>query len=126
MAESFITEKDVDMQAVARARFVRGSARKMRQVLDLVRGKKVEDAINILRFTMKRAADPLEKVVRSAVANAQNVHGDKIHDPNSLKIVEAICDEGPTMKRISARAMGRAYRIRKRTCHLKIVVGTEK
>lgn len=114
------------MQAVARARFVRGSARKMRQVLDLVRGRNVEDAINILRFTLKRSADPLEKVVRSAVANAQNLHGDKIHDPNSLTIVEAICDEGPMMKRIMPRAMGRAYRIRKRTCHLKIVVATEK
>jgi large subunit ribosomal protein L22 len=113
------------MQAVAKARFVKGSARKMRQVLDLVRGRKVEEALNILRFIHKRSADPLEKVVRSAVANAQNVHGDKIHDPNALTIVEAICDDGPMMKRISPRAMGRAYRIRKRTCHLKIVVETK-
>lgn len=114
------------MQAVAKAKFVRGSARKMRQVVDLVRGKKVEDALHILRFTRKKSALSLEKVVRSAVANAQSIHGDKIHDPSTLTIIEAVCDDGPLMKRIMARAMGRAYRIRKRTCHLKIVVATEK
>ena len=113
------------MQAVARAKFIRGSARKMRQVMDLVRGKKVEEALNILRFTRKKSALSLEKVVRSAVANAQSIHGDKLHDPNALKIIEAFCDDGPMMKRISARAMGRAYRVRKRTCHMKIVVATE-
>ena len=110
------------MQAVARAQYLRGSARKMRQVLDLVRGKKVEEALNMLRFTHKKSALSLEKVVRSAVANALNVHGDKIKDLNELRIVEAICNEGPMMKRLRPRAMGRAYRIRKRTCHLKIVV----
>ena len=113
------------MQAVARAKYLRGSARKMRQVLDLVRGKKVEEALNILHFTRKKTAVSLEKVVRSAVANAQSIHGDKLHDPNALKIIEALCDDGPMMKRISARAMGRAYRVRKRSCHLKIVVATE-
>ncbi len=113
------------MQAVARGRFLRGSARKMRQVVDLVRGKKVEDAFNILRFTRKKSALSLEKVVRSAVANAQSMYGDKLHDPNKLVIIEAVCDDGPLMKRIMARAMGRAYRIRKRTCHLKIVVETK-
>jgi large subunit ribosomal protein L22 len=113
------------MQAVARAKFIRGSARKMRQVMDLVRGKNVEEALNILRFTRKKSATTLEKVVRSAVANAQNVYGDKLHDPNKLTISEAMCDDGPMMKRIMARAMGRAYRIRKRTCHMKIVVVAE-
>ena len=110
------------MQAVSRAQYLRGSARKMRQVVDLIRGKNVEEALNTLRFTHKRNAYELEKVVRSAVANAQNMFGDKINDPNTLTIVEAICNEGPIMKRIRARAMGRAYRIRKRSCHLKIVV----
>jgi len=113
------------MQAVAKARFVRGSARKMRQVIDLVRGKNVEEALNILRFTHKKSALVLEKVVRSAVANALNVHHDVVHDPNDLTIVEAVCDEGPMPKRIRARAMGRAFRIRKRTCHVRVVVGTE-
>lgn len=113
------------MQAVARARYMKCSARKMRQAVDLIRGRNVEDALNILRFVHKKSASILEKVVRSAIANAQNVHGDKIHDPNSLRIVEVKCDEGPMVKRIRARAMGRAFRIRKRTCHLKIVVATE-
>ncbi len=113
------------MQAVARARYIGGSARKMRQVVDLIRNRNVEDALNILRFTHKKAALQLEKVVRSAVTNAQNVHGDKIHDPNTLRIVHAQCDDGPMLKRIKARAMGRAYRIRKRTCHLRIIVATE-
>jgi len=113
------------MQAFAKAQYMRGSARKMRQVMDLVRGKNVEDALNTLRFTHKKSALQLEKVVRSAVANAQNIHGDKIHDPNELSIVEAFCDDGPMMKRIRPRAMGRAFRVRKRTCHVKIVVATK-
>ena len=110
------------MQAVAKARYIRISAHKMRQAIELVRGRNVEDALNILRFTHKKSALMLEKIVRSAVANAQNIHGDKIHDPNSLMIVEMQCDEGPMLKRIRARAMGRAYRIRKRTCHVRVVV----
>ncbi len=110
------------MRAVSRARYLRGSARKMRLVLDLISGRNVEEALNTLRFTHKKSALELEKVVRSAVANALNLHGDKIHDPNKLTIIEATCDDGPMMKRIRARAMGRAFRIRKRTCHLKIVV----
>ncbi len=113
------------MQAVARARYLRGSARKMRQVIDLIRGRNVEEALNILRFTHKKDALILEKIIRSAVANAQNVYGDKIHDPNELSIIEAHCGDGPIAKRIRARAMGRAFRIRKRTCHVKIVVATE-
>ena len=113
------------MEAIAKARFIRGSAHKMRQVVDLVRGKNVEEALNILRFTHKRSALVLEKVVRSAVANVMNIHGDKLRDPNELTIIEAICDEGPMMKRIQPRAMGRAYRIRKRTCHLKIRVASK-
>ena len=110
------------MQAVARVRHLKGSAQKMHQVLALIKGRNVEEALNILRFTHKKSALNLDKVVRSAVANALNIHGDKIHDPNKLTIVEATCNEGPMMKRIRARAMGRAYRIRKRSCHLKIVV----
>ena len=113
------------MQAVARATHLRSSARKMRQVMNLVRGRNVEVALNILRFTHKKNAVTLEKIIRSAVANAQTIHGDKLHDPNELRIVEAQCMDGPIMKRIRARAMGRASRIRKRTCHVKIVVGTE-
>ena len=112
------------MEAVAKARYVRGSARKMRQVMDLVRGKNVEEALNILRFTHKKSSLVLEKVVRSAVANVMNVYGDKVHDPNELTIVEALCNDGPMTKRIQPRAMGRAYRIRKRTCHLMVRVAS--
>jgi large subunit ribosomal protein L22 len=113
------------MQAVAKARFLRGSSRKMRQVIDLVRGKSVEDALHVLRFTRKKNAHTLEKIIRSAIANAIDIYGDEIEDPNELSIIEAKCDDGPIMKRIRARAMGRAYRIRKRTCHVKVVVGTK-
>ncbi len=113
------------MQAVARAKYIRSSARKMRQVMDLVRGKNVEDALNILRFTHKKNALVLEKIIRSAVANAQIIMGDKLRDPNELSIVDAQCGDGPIMKRIRARAMGRAFRIRKRTCHVKVVVAKE-
>ena len=112
------------MEAVAKARYIRGSARKMRQVMNLVRGKNVEEALNILRFTHKKSALVLEKVVRSAVANVINVYGDKVHDPNELTIVEVMCNEGSMMKRIQPRAMGRAYRIRKRTCHLMVRVAS--
>jgi len=97
----------------------------MRLVMDAIRGKNVEVALTMLHLTSKKSALELEKVVRSAVANAMNIYGDKIHDPNKLSIVEAKCDDGPMMKRIRARAMGRAYRIRKRTCHLEIVVEAE-
>ena len=110
------------MQAVSRASFLKGSARKMRQVIDLVRGRNVEEAFNILRFTHKKSALNLEKVIRSAVSNVLSIHGDRIQDPNMLTIIEATCDEGPMMKRIRARAMGRAFRVRKRSCHVKIVV----
>ena len=90
-----------------------------------MRGKNVEEALNVLRFTHKKSALMLEKIVRSAVANAMNIYGDKIHDPNDLTIVNAQCDEGPMMKRIRPRAMGRAFRVRKRTCHVKVVVALE-
>lgn len=113
------------MEAYAKARFIKSSARKMRQVLNLVRGRNVEEALNILRFTHKKSAMIFERVLRSAVANAQNVYGDKLSNPGELMIVETTCDEGPALKRIRPRAMGRASKIRKRTCHLKIVVASE-
>ncbi len=112
------------MEAIAKARHVRQSARKVRQVLDLVRGKQVEDAMNALHFSPKKAARVIEKTVRSAVANAVNREGSEV-DADQLYISEAFCDEGPTMRRYRARAMGRASIIRKRTSHLTIVV-TEK
>ena len=112
------------MEATAKARFVGIPARKMRLVVDVIRGKNVEDALKTLHLIQKGAAMRVEKTLHSAVANAMNVHGDSIKDPGDLYITEAVVDEGPTLKRILPRAMGRASRILKRSCHLRIVVGT--
>ena len=109
------------MDAVAKARHIHQSARKVRQVLNEIRGKQVENAMNKLHFTPKKAARIIEKTLRSAVANAVNREGSQV-DADKLFIKEAFCDEGPTMRRFRARAMGRATIIRKRTSHLTIVV----
>ena len=109
------------MEAIAKAKHIHQSARKVRQVLDEVRGRQVEDAMNKLHFSPKKAARVIEKTLRSAVANAVNREGSDV-DADRLFIKEAFCDEGPTMRRFRARAMGRATIIRKRTSHLTIVV----
>jgi len=109
------------MDAIAKARHIRQSARKVRQVLDEVRGKEVESALNKLHFSPKKASRVIEKTLRSAVANAINREGSEV-DADKLFIKEAFVDEGPTMRRFRARAMGRATIIRKRTSHLTIVV----
>jgi large subunit ribosomal protein L22 len=105
--------------AVAKARFVRVSATKARRVIDLVRGKSVEDALNILRWAPQSASEPVAKVIASAAANAQNNEG---LDPSTLVVATVYADEGPTAKRIRPRAQGRAFRIRKRTSHITVVV----
>lgn len=110
------------MQAKAIARFQRVAPRKARLVVDLVRGKSVEEARGILRFSTRDASEIVEKVVNSAAANAEQLHSVKAED---LYIKEAFVDEGPTMKRIQARAQGRANRINKRTCHITVVVATK-
>jgi large subunit ribosomal protein L22 len=98
------------------------SPRKVRRVIDLVRGKEVDAAINMLHFTRKRAALPIEKTLRSAVANMVNNPGSKKVTPENLYVKTAFVDSGFTMKRFRAGSMGRASRIRKRTCHITIVV----
>lgn len=105
--------------AAAKARFVRMSPTKVRRIIDLVRGKSVEDALNILRWAPQAASEPVAKVIASAAANAQNNNG---LDPATLVIATAYADEGPTAKRIRPRAQGRAYRIRKRTSHITVIV----
>ena len=110
------------MEARAKARYVRMSPRKARQVMDLVRGKNVDDAINVLHFSGKRAAVPIEKAVRSAVANMLNNPDATKIDPQELLIKEAKVDGGPIMRRFRAGAMGRPMRIRKRFCHITVVV----
>lgn len=107
------------METRAVAKFIRIAPRKVRRVVDLVRGKYVDEALAILQFVPSRAAKPVRKVVESAAANAENNFS---MDRDVLKISAAMVDQGPTWKRIKPRAMGRAYRILKRTSHITIVV----
>ncbi|TAL22869.1 MAG: 50S ribosomal protein L22 [Frankiales bacterium] len=92
---------------------------KCRRVVDLVRGMPVQDALDQLRFQPQAAAEPVAKVIASAAANAEN---NKQLDPATLYISSAYVDEGPTLKRFRPRAQGRAFRIRKRTSHITVVV----
>ena len=105
--------------ASAVARYLHVSASKARRVIDLVRGKSVEEALDILRWAPQAASEPIAKVIASAAANAQNNNG---LDPRTLVVATVYADEGPTAKRIRPRAQGRAYRIRKRTSHITVVV----
>ncbi len=107
------------MEAKAVAKFIRVSPRKTRLVAENIKGKDVEDALNILRFTPKKPAKILSKVLYSAISNAEQMPG---VDVDSLIVDTVVVNEGPTWKRIQPRAMGRAYRIRKRTSHITIVV----
>ena len=107
------------MEAVAKAKFVRISPRKARLVADAVRGMKVGEALDKLKFTPKKAAGLFSKVISSAVANATN---DSNVDADNLYIKQAFVDGGPTLKRWRPRAMGRAYIIRKRTSHITVVL----
>ena len=111
------------MQTVARARFVRVSARKARLVLDQIRGKSVGDALATLEYTPRAAARLVEKVLRSAIANAEHNH--QVRNLDDLRVVRAIADGGPSMKRVQPRAMGRAFFIKHRTSHLTIGVSDE-
>ena len=105
--------------AVAVARFVRVSPTKARRVIDLVRGKSVSEALDILRWAPQAASVPVAKVIASAAANAQNNNG---LDPATLVVATVYADGGPTAKRIRPRAQGRAFRIRRRTSHITVVV----
>jgi large subunit ribosomal protein L22 len=107
------------METEATTRFVRLSPRKVRLVVDLIRGKSVEDALNVLKFTPKRSAAVVAKTLRSAVANAENTQS---VDVDRLYVKRAMVDEGGMWKRFMPRAMGRATRVRKRLSHIKIVV----
>jgi large subunit ribosomal protein L22 len=105
--------------ATAVARYVGISASKARRVIDLVRGKSVTEALDILRWAPQQASEPVAKVIASAAANAQNNDG---LDPSTLVVATVYADEGPTAKRIRPRAQGRAFRIRKRTSHITVIV----
>jgi large subunit ribosomal protein L22 len=107
------------MEARAQARYVRVTPMKARRVIDLIRGMNATDAQAVLRFAPQAASEPIGKVLDSAIANATNNHA---MDARVLVVSEAYVDEGPTMKRIRPRAQGRAYRIRKRSSHITVIV----
>ena len=112
-------QANMETQVRAQAKWVRMSARKARLVLDNVRGRTVPEARTVLAFTPRAAAREIDRVLASAVANAESAHG---LDGDELVVVGAYADEGPTLKRWRARARGRVNRIRKRTCHITVVV----
>lgn len=112
------------MEARAINRYIGSSPRKMRLVVDLVRGKSVEDALTILHFSPQHAAKVAEKVLRSAISNLQNKQEGGRLDTHDVYIKEAYVDGGPSLKRLLPAPMGRAYRMLKRSNHLTIVVAT--
>jgi large subunit ribosomal protein L22 len=111
------------VRTVATARFVRVSARKARLVLDQIRGRSVSEALATLQYTPRSAARLVEKVLRSAVANAEHNH--QVRDLDALRVHHAIADGGPSLKRVQPRAMGRAFFIKHRTSHLTVGVSDE-
>lgn len=111
------------MQAKAVAKYIRVSPRKARAVIDLIRGKEIKEAYAILKFTAHKATEPIGKVLKSAVANAEHnyeMNADKLY------VKEAYVDPGPSLKRIMPRAMGRADVIAKRSSHITVVVSEKK
>ena len=114
---------NTDNQVRATAKFVRMAPRKVRMVVDQIRNKSVDQALEALQFSTRAAAEPVAKVVRSAVANAEN---NNILRSENLVIAAADVDEGPTLKRIRPRAKGSASRINKRTSHITVIVAPRK
>jgi len=110
------------MEAVAKSKYLRISPRKVRQVLDTVRGMDVEEALNTLHFTRKNAADAVSKTINTAFHNLGNVEEGERIEMRDVVITKAYVDSGPTLKRFRPMSMGRAGRIRKRTSHITIVV----
>ena len=110
------------MEAAAILKFARISAQKGRLVADQVRGLKVDRALNLLAFSPKKGADLMKKVLESAIANAEHNEG---ADVDELKVTKVFVNEGPSHKRMSARAKGRGNRILKRTSHITVVVGNK-
>ena len=113
------------MEAQAINRYISTSPRKMRLIIDLIRGKSVPEALHILHFSPKHASKVAEKVLRSAVSNLQNKDEGGRLDPEEIVVKRASVDGGMTMKRISPAPMGRAFRIRKRSNHVTIVVAAK-
>jgi large subunit ribosomal protein L22 len=110
------------MEAKAINRFIGSSPRKMRLVVDLIRGESVDKALEVLHFSTKHSSKDAEKTLRSAVSNLINKEEAARVEPSDLFVKEAYVNVGPTLRRISPAPQGRAYRIRKRSCHLTIIV----
>ncbi|HKI45411.1 MAG TPA: 50S ribosomal protein L22 [Balneolales bacterium] len=117
--------QEVILEARAVQRYLRRSPRKVRLVANLVRGKNVSDALGALRFANKGSASEVEKVVRSAAANIRDKFQDERLDNEDLYIKEIFVDEGATLKRIQPAPQGRAHQIRKRSCHITVVVAKQ-
>ena len=112
-------EETLVKEAKATLKFARISSRKVKIVADLIRGKDVDEALAIMKFTPKASSEVLEKLLKSAIANAENNNGMSVEN---LYVEECYANKGPTMKRIRPRAQGRAYRIEKRMSHITIVL----
>ena len=112
------------MEVRAQLRFLRATPRKVRLVADLIRGKGVQEAVNILHLTNKHAAKPLEKLLKSAIANAEN--RDEPMDVDRLFVKEVMVDPGPSAKRFRPAPMGRAFRVQHRHSHVTIKLDTRK
>ena len=118
-AKQETVQNEVVPSASATLKYARISSRKVKIVADLIRGKNVDEALAIVKFTPKAASEIVEKLLKSAIANAENNHGMK---SNNLYVAEIYANQGPTMKRIRAATQGRANRIRKRTSHIEVVL----
>jgi len=116
-------KENADKRPHAKARFIRISSRKVKIVVDLIRGKKVDEALSILTYTPKAAAPIVAKVLNSAIANAEN---NLELDRDSLYVAEVYADQGPTLKRYWARSHGRADMILKRTSHITVILDQAK
>jgi large subunit ribosomal protein L22 len=116
-------QQEADKRPMAKAKYIRMSSTKVGQVATLIRGKSVAQAVALLKSTPRAASPVVEKVLNSAIANAENNQGLLRDD---LYVAEAYADQGPTLKRMRPRAQGRAYRIRKRTSHVTVILDKAK
>ena len=114
------------MEAKASLRYLRITPRKVRVVADLIRGKNVNAALAQLAYVEKRAAEPLAKLLRSAVANAEQATKDQSLDVDRLHVAEVMVDQGPSLRRYMPRAMGRAFKILKKTSHIQLTLSDAK
>ena len=113
------------MEATAKLRYLRITPRKVRVVADLIRGKNVNQALAQLAYVEKRAAEPVAKLLRSAVANAEQAAKDQSLDVDRLLVKELMVDQGPSLRRYMPRAMGRAFKILKKTSHISLTISDE-